>query len=318
MESDTKKSPEVSIIIPAYNEEKFIGKVIDTIPPYVDRIIVLDDGSTDNTYGVAKSHVDDRTLLIKHETNQGVGAAIVTGYNKALEENMDITAVMAGDAQMPPPELTRLLDPIVDNKADYVKGNRLLVRDATRKFPKFRFFGNAILTLITKISSGYWHIMDPQNGYTAVSKRVLETINWDKIYPGYGYCNDILVRLNVYNFRVMDVPTTPTYGKEKSGIRIGRYSSKLFLLLSSRFFWRLWRKYVLLSFHPLVFFYFFGIILLPLGFLIGLEILYYRLVLGTITGTTVVLCALLIITGLQFLLFAMFFDMESSKSLRGD
>lgn len=312
------KENKIAVVVPAYNEEKLIVRVMNTMPSYVDKIIVVDDASTDDTYKVAKSHADSRTVLIKHKKNQGVGAAIITGYKKALEEGMDIAAVMAGDAQMPPGELTKLLDPIVENKADYVKGNRLLVRDATKKFPKFRFFGNAILTFITKIASGYWHIMDPQNGYTAVSKRVLETINWDVIYPRYGYCNDILVRLNVYDFRVMDVPTTPTYGEEKSGIKMGRYTVRLSLLLISRFFKRLWRKHVLLDFHPLVFFYLFGMILFPLGCLIGLEILYYRLVLGTITGTTVVLCALLIITGLQFLLFAMFFDMESSKSLRGD
>jgi len=311
------KGNKTGVVVPAYNEERFIGKVIDTIPEFVDRIIVVDDASTDGTYKVAKSHANKKTIIIKHEKNEGVGAAIATGYKKALFDGMDITVVMAGDGQMSPDEMTKLLDPIVENKADYVKGNRLLAKDITKKFPKFRFVGNAILTLLTKISSGYWHIMDPQNGYAAVSKSVLETLDIESIYPRYGYCNDILVKLNVYNFRVMDVPTKPIYGEEESGINVLRYPATLSSLLLTRFFWRLWRKYVLLSFHPLVLFYLFGMILFPLGFLIGLEILYYRLVLGTIMGTTVILCALLIITGLQFLLFAMFFDMESSKPLRG-
>ncbi|MCK4492398.1 MAG: glycosyltransferase family 2 protein, partial [Candidatus Altiarchaeales archaeon] len=301
----------------AYNEEKFVGGVIDTMPEFVDRIIIVDDASTDSTCKVVKSHTDSRMVLIKHENNQGVGAAIVTGYKKVFADSIDIAVVMAGDGQMSPDEMTKLLDPIVEKKTDYVKGNRLLAKDIIKKFPMLRLVGNAILTILTKISSGYWHIMDPQNGYTAVSRSVLERLDLESIYPGYGYCNDILVKLNVYNFRVMDVPTTPIYGNEKSGIRMLKYSITLSTLLLTRFFWRLWEKYVVLNFHPLILFYFMGMILSFLGMLIGLDILYHRIIIGAIAATSVVLCSLLLITGFQFLLFAMLFDMQYNESLRG-
>ncbi|MFC2154745.1 glycosyltransferase family 2 protein [Candidatus Altiarchaeota archaeon] len=309
------KEKTVAVVVPAYNEEALIEKTLTTIPEFVDHIYVVDDGSRDNTYEKASSVKDSRIILIRHEKNKGVGASIVSGYKKALDEGVDAVAVMAGDAQMSPEELEKVIRPIVDDEADYVKGNRLLVKDAVKKFPRFRFFGNAILTLLTKVASGYWEVMDPQNGYTAISKNALETLGLDGIYPRYGYCNDLLVRLNVFGFRVKDVSTTPIYGKEKSGIRIPTYLCTMSLLLLHRFLWRMGQKYIIRNFHPLVLFYFFGLILFPLGVLIALKLVWIRIMTGGgVAETSAVLSALLIISGLQLTLFAMFFDMQENTS----
>ncbi len=307
------KEKSVFVTIPAYNEEKLISKVLSSIPSYIDKIIVIDDGSTDRTSDVIKAFKDTRIILIKHETNRGVGAAIATGYSKALELGADITAIMAGDAQMNPAFLPRLLDPIIEGQADYTKGNRLLFRSHRESMPRFRLLGNAVLSFLTKISSGYWHIMDPQNGYTAISHRALEKLEIGSIYQGYGYCNDILIKLNVFSMNVKDVEIPAVYGEEKSKIKMPKYTLRLSYLLTKKFFWRLKEKYVMRDFHPLVLFYLFGFILSPLGILLGLYILYFRFTEGSFSVPSVILTALLIITGLQFILFAMFFDMEANR-----
>lgn len=309
------KDRKIHVVVPAHNEEKLIGKTISTMPDYVDRIIVVDDCSKDATYNVARSFIEKlgtRLIIIKHKRNQGVGAAIVTGYKKALSEKADVVAVMAGDAQMDPKQLSRLIDPIVADKADYTKGNRLFSKEI-EKMPRKRQRGNAILTLLTKIASGYWEVIDPQNGYSAASRKVLETIDLDRIHKRYGYCNDILVKLNIYNFRVMDVEMPPVYGEEKSGIKVRSYTFKMSWLLSKCFFYRIQKKYGGLRFHPLILFYFSGLVLFLAGFILGLDIFLIRLTGRYVTDGTMMLSSLLLIIGVQLLLFAMLFDMLSAR-----
>jgi len=315
------KEQKIGVVVPAYKEEEFIGETLSGIPDYVDKIYTVDDCSPDNTAEVIKEfqiqNKDKRIVLTRHERNKGVGAAIVTGYKKAREDGIDIAAVMAGDNQMDPEQLPDLLDPIVEGKADYTKGNRLLSPEYRRGMTKWRFLGNSLLTMLTKIGSGYWQLMDPQNGYTAISKNALERISLDSVYPWYGYCNDLLVRLNVYGFRMQDVVMPAKYGRERSGIRYSVYIPKVSWVLLKAFFWRLKMKYVVLSFHPLVFFYMFGIILTPLGFIGGLYALYHKYVMGGSLFVRGVLSLLLFILGLQFLLFAMLFDMEMDRGAKG-
>jgi len=308
----------IGVVVPAYNEEMLIGETLNNIPAYVDKIYVVDDGSTDKTVEVVEGFAenDGRTILIRHEENKGVGAAIVSGYKKALEDGTDVVAVMAGDNQMDAAFLPSLLDPIIEGEADYAKGNRLLSPEYRRGMSKWRFFGNSILTFLTKMASGYWQLMDPQNGYTAISEQALERINLDLIYPWYGYCNDLLVKLNVYGFRVVDVPHPARYGKEKSKIKYSKYIPKVSWLLLKDFLWRLKMKYVVLSFHPLVLFYLFGVILGVSGFLGGIYSLYYKFVLGGSIFVRGVLSLLIFIIGLQFLLFAILFDMQQENSKR--
>jgi glycosyltransferase involved in cell wall biosynthesis len=233
----------VGVIVPAYNEEKLISKVIETMPDCVDKVYVIDDCSKDRTpLVVARFYEDKRIKLIRHLTNKGVGAAIATGYREALNDAIDLAGVMAGDNQMDPLELTKLLDPLVEDRADYAKGDRLSRPELTQGMSKFRRFGNILLTRLTRISSGYAQLQDPQNGYTAISKEALRKLDLNKIYPGYGYCNDLLTKLNVLGQRVLDVPIPARYGEEKSKIRYGRYIWKVSFLLFKNFLWRTFTK----------------------------------------------------------------------------
>ena len=308
------KQKTIAVVVPAYNEEKLIGQVISTMPSYVDKIIVVDDESTDRTSEIVKTFDEDsRIILLRHEVNRGVGASIATGYRRAVEEEADIVAVMAGDRQMDPEHLPELLDPIVEGTADYTKGNRLLSPYFRKNMPGLRLFGNGILTFLTKVSSGYWHIMDTQNGYTAISRKALSSLDLDSVYQGYGYCNDILIKLNVFKLKVRDIDIPAVYGEEESKIKLPKYMMSLSYLLIKKFFWRLKEKYVLRDFHPLVFFYIVGFILAPVGFILGLAVLYYRITAHGVSVPTVILTALLLITGIQFILFAMLFDMEENR-----
>nr|WP_295685358.1 glycosyltransferase family 2 protein [uncultured Lachnoclostridium sp.] len=239
----------IGVVVPAYNEELLINKVIQTMPDYVDRIYVIDDCSTDRTFDVASDYLrDSRLKLIHHQNNKGVGAAIATGYRQALKDDINIVAVMAGDHQMDPLQLPRLLDPIVEGTADYCKGDRLSISELTKGMSRWRRSGNVILTRLTRISSGYWTLQDPQNGYTAINKETLTHLDLTKIYPRYGYCNDLLAKLNVLGAKVKDVQIPARYGEEKSKIKYGNYIRKVSLLLLRNFFWRITRKYILSHF----------------------------------------------------------------------
>ena len=306
----------IGVVVPAYNEEALIGDTLSGIPDYVDRIYVVNDGSKDRTPQIVGEFQkkDGRIVLINHEKNMGVGKSIIDGYKAALKDGMDIVAVMAGDNQMDPAYLPDLLDPIVEGRADYTKGNRLLGPDYVRNMPKFRYIGNMILTFLTKIASGYWHMMDPQNGYTAISKKALETIPLDKVYTWYGYPNDLLVKLNVYGFRVLDVPIPAKYGREKSKIKYTKYILKVSWLLLKDFFWRLKEKYLLYNFHPLVFFYVFGILFLLVGTGGVLFAFYQKFVLHrAVLFYYLTLSLLVFAIGLIMFLFAMLFDMEEER-----
>ena len=312
----------VFVVVPAHNEEKLIATVLDTMPAIVDRILVVDDASTDRTPAVleeAAPRLCGRLAVIRHTANGGVGAAIVTGYKAALAEGGpdDLVAVMAGDAQMDPEDLPKLLLPLVRDQADYTKGNRLFTGEAWHIIPRYRYLGNAVLSLFTKIASGYWHVTDSQSGYTAITGAALSVLQLDRLYPRYGFPNHLLVELNNYDFRVRDVPIRPVYGVgEVSGIFLPRVIPTLTWLLLKCYFWRMKEKYVIRDFHPLVFFLAMGLTLTGVGLGLGAWILYHRLVEGALSPTTVVFDAFCLIMGAQMLFFAMWMDMERNKGLR--
>jgi len=307
----------VAVVVPAHNEEGLIAATLQGIPGYVDRILVVDDASDDETVGRARSIDDARVEVIVHEQNRGVGSAIVTGYKRALAERMDATAVMAGDNQMDPDELEGLALPVVRGELDYAKANRLFTGSAWTLMPRSRYLGNAVLSFLTKIASGYWHVADSQAGYTVISLSMLGLLDLDRVYAKYGFPNDMLVHLNVWNARVRDFPSRPIYGVgERSGIRIRAVVPRISWLLFKGFFWRMREKYVIRDFHPLVFFYALGFLMTVAGFALGILETVRRLAGHPITAATIVLVALLLISGSQFTLFAMWFDMESNKDLR--
>ncbi len=305
----------VAVVVPAYDEEKLLPETLAGIPGFVDRIYVVDDASRDET--AEKAAAEPRAQLIRHETNQGVGAAILTGYKQAIADRIDVTCVMAADNQMAPDDLEAIARSVVEDDADYAKANRLVTGEAWQLIPHARYLGNAMLSLLTKIASGYWHVADSQSGFTAVSLATLEKLDLDRVYPRYGFPNDMLVHLNVVEARVRDVPSRPVYNVgEQSGIRYSRVIPAISWLLFKAFWWRLWQKYVIRDFHPLVFFYVFGIAMFVAGLGLGIAEVVLRILGNPIPPATVVLVALLLLFGSQFTLFAMWFDLERNKDLR--
>jgi len=259
----------VAVVIPVYNEARFIVDVLEAVPSFVDRIYAVDDCSTDETWTEIQRYVsrvesapstttDSRgveselksdggqretaIVPIRHDENKGRGGAVKTGYEAAVDAGMDLVAVIDGDGQMDPTILDRFLDPIVAGEAAYTKGNRLDNPTQRAQMSSWRLFGNALLTGLTRIASGYWTMTDPQNGYTAISTAALQELEIDRLYDGYGFLNDMLVHLNVNDVDIKDIPTTAHYGEEESGIEYRSFVPMLTLLLVSRYLWRLQLK----------------------------------------------------------------------------
>lgn len=357
----------VAVVVPAYNEEQQIRLVIDTMPDFVDRIIVVNDGSNDRTaeivedciLGDKKEHTiipvfstnnlngkydraklvvfqqyeeekkffspsivfnknpeKERIILISHKKNAGVGAAIATGYKWCKDYNIDCTAVMAGDGQMDPDELKCICRPVIDENIDYVKGNRLIHRSAWVVIPKTRYFGNSVLSILTKIASGYWHISDTQNGYTAISQKALQSVNLFNIYKKYGMPNDLLTKLNISFCTVKEVEMKPVYGVgEKSKMKISKVIPLISMLLLRCFIRRLWVKYLFRDFHPLFLLYNMSFVLLLCSIPYLIKILTYIINSQQLSALPVLAFFFLFITGIQFLLFAMWMDIQDNERL---
>jgi len=309
----------VAVVIPAFNEEVLLPATLAGIPGFVDRIYVVDDASRDGTVGRAHSAAADnrRITVIVHERNQGAGAAVLTGYRRAIDDQIDVVCVLNADNQMDPEELLQLVEPIARGEVDYTKANRLFTGEAWNIIPRNRYLGNAVLSLLTKIASGYWHIADSQAGYTAIGLPMLRLLDLDRIYTRYGYPNDMLVHLNVWNARVRDIPSRPIYGiGERSGIRLRNVVPKISWLLLKGFCWRMFQKYVIRDFHPLVFFYMAGVVSWIIGVALAIFAVVEHFVGPKPNPGTAILVALMLTFGVLFTLFAMWFDMESNKDLR--
>jgi glycosyltransferase involved in cell wall biosynthesis len=360
------KNKLIAVVVPAFNEEKQISRVIETMPEFVDRIIIVNDCSSDKTAEVVKKFIDtgnitsniilrnkkveknffnyaeiveenlnrsekqffvpyemysnqsqkSKILLINNLKNTGVGGSIAIGYKWCKDNNIDCTAVMAGDGQMDPSELEMICKPVIDDRIDYVKGNRLIHRSAWLVVPKIRYFGNSILSILTKIASGYWKISDTQTGYTAISLEALKAIRLHKIYKNYGMPNDILVKLNIAMCSIKEIPIKPVYNiGEKSKIKLLKVIPKISFLLFRSFFKRLWFKYLFRDFHPLFILYHFSfflfIVSLPFAFKISKLIIYQI----PANPLTVLAFVFLFISGFQSLLFAMWMDIQDNERL---
>jgi glycosyltransferase involved in cell wall biosynthesis len=312
----------VSVVVPAHNEELLIERVVDGLPSWVDHVIVVDDASSDRTadkLSGLKARHGDRLVVIRHERNSGVGATIVTGYEAALKISAEkhLVAVMAGDAQMDPDDLPKLLAPCARGEVDYAKGNRLNTGEAWNLIPRTRYLGNAVLSLLTKIASGYWHVADSQTGYTVITAEALSVLHLRRLYPRYGFPNHLLVELNNYDFRVRDVPIRPVYNVgEVSGIRLHKVIPTISWLLFRCYFWRMKEKYIIRDFHPLIFFLVFGLGLTALGTGLGLYLIYARITIGPVAPVGAVFAAMVVILGVQSLLFTLWMDMERNRDLK--
>ena len=310
----------VAVVVPAHNEETLLEQTVSGVPEFIDHIVVIDDSSTDCTQEIMErvAATIPRVTYIRHEKNRGVGAAISTGYVWCRENDMEIAVVMAGDNQMDPEDLSALLDPIVDDSADYTKGNRLVTGEAWNKIPHIRYLGNSALTFLTKIASGYWHVTDSQSGYTALNRRALKMLPIEDIFPRYGMPNDFLVTLNIYDMRVSDIPVNPVYDiGEKSGIRVHRVMLPLFFLMVRLFFRRMVQKYIIRDFHPLIFFYLFGFFLMAVDIPLVVRLFIRWNATGAIPPINALAILFCSFMGFQSLLFAMLFDMESNRELKG-
>jgi len=258
------KGKHIAVVVPAHNEEAFVADVIESVPLFVDRIYPVDDCSTDDTWAeirravmrmngraepagtgevLADGGATPLVVPLRHSENSGVGAAIKTGYRRAVSDGADVVAVMNGDGQMDPTILDRIIDPVVEGEADYAKGDRLVTSDHWEGMTAWRLFGNHLLTVLTRIASGYWQMSDPQNGYTAISASAVDQLDLTELYDQYGFLNDVLIRLNAHNMRIADVEMRAVYGDEQSGIRYTQFVPRLSWLLLRNFVWRLRTKY---------------------------------------------------------------------------
>ncbi|MEI8254732.1 MAG: glycosyltransferase family 2 protein [Deltaproteobacteria bacterium] len=212
----------IAVVVPAFDVAPRIVGVLGTLPAFVDDVIVVDDGSADRTAAVARDARSPagRVTVVSHASNRGVGAAIATGYIAALARDADVIAVMAGDGQMDPDDLGRVVGRVVSGGCDYAKGNRLAHRDVLRAMPLSRLIGNVVLSALTRVATGLWHIGDSQCGYTAVHRRVLVALDPSAMWTRYGYPNHLLGALALRGFRVSDVTVRPVYAGERSGVRV--------------------------------------------------------------------------------------------------
>jgi len=358
----------IAVVVPAFNEETQILDVIESMPDYVDRIIVINDCSTDKTSKVVEDYIKklskteesikpnpnkvhatrfnraevvaqelnekelalypaheianenpdrDRVILINLKENSGVGTAIAVGYRWCRDCEINCTAVMAGDGQMDPDELESICKPVIEEGVDYVKGNRLSHRSAYFVVPRIRFFGNSVLSLMTKIASGYWHVSDTQTGYTAISLEALRAIRLYDIYPSYGCPNDILVKLNIAFCTIKEIPIKPIYDVgEKSKMKIFKVIPRISKLLFKAFWKRLYIKYLFRDFHPLFLLYHFAFLILLVNIPFFIQVVRSLSPNIELTTQSLIIFVFLTISGLQSLFFAMWMDMMDNERLQ--
>ncbi|HXN06458.1 MAG TPA: glycosyltransferase family 2 protein [Nitrospiria bacterium] len=296
------RQSKIGIVIPCYNVEKHIEKVIRDIPSYVDRIIAVNDASRDRTADILTSLKDPRLIVIHHEKNEGVGGATVTGFGRAFQEDIDILVKMDGDEQMDVNYLPFLLDPILDGYS-YAKGNRWLHSQALSRMPILRRWGNFCLTFLTKMTSGYWHIFDPQNGFWAIKTADLRVLDLNKIHKRFFLENDMLVQLNIFNLRVKDVPIPARYGDEKSTMKLYNIVLSFPFFLFDRFIYRFYQKYILRDFSPVAIFILTGLPLFFWGLVFGLYSWWKAVSMNTVATTgTVMLSVLPLLMGFELIL----------------
>ncbi len=232
----------VGVVVPAHNEADHISTTLSTIPEWVDRIIVVDDACRDETSARVKAHPDLRVVLIRHRANLGVGGAILTGYKEIVRQGLEVAVVMAGDGQMDPADLPALLAPLAAGEADYVKGNRFAHPDLLRTMPKARLLGNFALSWMTRPAAGFPDIVDSQSGYTAVRSKLLQRMDFSRIYPRYGFPNDFLAHVHSAGGRLAQVKVRPIYAGEGSGINPVRAVLPLAWVMMRTLAMRLWRE----------------------------------------------------------------------------
>ena len=303
----------VAAVVPALNEAAHIAEVLGRMPAYLDWIIVVDDHSSDDTAAIAQRFGDGRVQVIRHGTQQGVGAATVSGMRRALELGADLIVKVDGDGQMDPSKMGALLDALIHEGYDYAKANRFLHTAELREMPRARLLGNFALTFLTKLASGYWHVFDPQNGYVAARAATLHALDLGRLARGFFFENDMLIHLNVLGLRVKDVAMPAHYGDEDSALRVDRVLITFPFYLARGFCRRLWEKYVLRDFSPIAVFWLLGLPLMLFGGVFGGATWAHSLWSGRAATTgTVMLSVLPFLLGFQLVLQAIILEIRES------
>jgi len=309
----TVSTNKISVVIPCYQGRDSIADVIRAIDSYVDIIYVVDDACPEHTGDyVLQNFKETRVRVIQHEKNQGVGGAMITGYKQALEDGADIIVKIDADGQMDPRLIMKFIKPISEGRADYTKGNRFYTWECLKGMPKRRLLGNAMLSLATKISTGYWDIVDPTNGFTAIHSKVLRILPLDKIDKGYFFETDMLLRLNIAKAVVVDVPMKSRYEAHKSNINLLNtallFPGKHF----SRYIKRIAYQYFIREFNAGTLQFVIGLVFTIFGVSFGAWHWMKNLSLGVPTPTgTIMIAALPIILGFYSLLGALNYDITN-------
>jgi len=305
----------VAVVVPCYNEEKLVGKTVATMSDIVDIIITVNDGSTDNTLNVLHGIAADnpRVIVLDNDRNHGIGYSLVNGFKHALATtDADIIGVLAGDAQCDPAYIAPMLEELDDEKLDYVKANRFFHRDALKAMPRYRQLGNIVISLLTKFSTGYYSISDTQNGYGFFTRRIMEKMDFYYIGERYDYENTMLIALSIAGARIKDVPVPAIYGDETSTIKVLPTSLRALRAVWVGFWRRLYRKYILVSFHPVALFLLSGLFLLLIGIVFGVVLIGNRVANGVSPSSgTVMLVVLPLIVGFQLLITSILMDMNN-------
>ena len=304
----------ISVVIPCYNVSKHIEEVVNKMPSEINHIIVVNDCSTDSTLSILEKIASNNSKVhvLSHAVNQGVGGAMISGYKKSLELGADITIKMDGDGQMDASYISNLIQPIIEGKADFAKGNRFRDLKALQSMPAVRRIGNLGLSFLIKAASGYWNIFDPTNGFTAIKNEVLASINFNKLHKRYYFETSMIAELYFCNAVIHDVPMKAIYGDEISGLSSTKTLFEFPPKLLMTFLRRIVLKYFLFDFNIGSLYLITGIPLFLYGFIFGLLKYeeYNKLGVGAPTGT-VILPTLLIILGFQLLLAGLAFDINN-------
>jgi dolichol-phosphate mannosyltransferase len=302
----------IAVVVPAYLVTNHLRAVLTGIPQNIDHIIVVDDACPELSGKEAEKVDDDRILVIYNKINLGVGGAVIAGYKKALELDCDIIVKIDGDGQMDPRYIPALIEPLLGNEADYTKGNRFMDFKSLKAMPKLRLFGNSVLSFLLKIASGYWNIIDPTNGYTAIHRRVLDKLNLDGISRRYFFESDMLINLNIIKAVVHDIAIPARYGNEKSSLNITRIIFQFPPKLLKGLFKRIFLKYFIYDFNMASVYIILGAPMFLFGTVYGIIEWMDSIVYGTAkTAGTIMLIALPIIVSFQMLLQAVDIDIHS-------
>lgn len=308
-----ERFPKVAVVIPSYKVKEHILGVLNAVGPEVHRIYVIDDccpyGSGDF---VKNNNRDDRVVVIRHDQNHGVGGAVMTGYRAAINDGMEIIVKVDGDGQMDPALIPEFVQPIIDNEADYTKGNRFFDLEVVKSMPRVRLFGNAVLSFMTKLSSGYWNLFDPTNGYTAIHADVAKHLPFNKISRRYFFETDMLFRLNTLRAVVVDIPMGAKYADEVSGLKVSSVVIEFLMKHSKNFIKRLFYNYYLRDFSVPSIELLLGLCLLLFGTVYGGYHWFNSVSIGISSPTgTIMLAAITALMGFQLIIAFIGADISS-------